>query len=43
VFLARVDVRLARYALVLDRLARGRARYSDALSEISLALIGGPR
>src|SRR5882672_1781131 len=40
VFLARVELRLARYALVMDRLAHGPARYSDALSEISQALIG---
>jgi len=43
VFLARIELRLARYALVIDRLARASARYSDALSEISLALIGDKR
>lgn len=42
VFLARIDLRLARYALVLNRLARGPARYTDALTEVSRALIGGP-
>ncbi len=41
VFLARIDLRLIRYMLVLDRLARGRMRYSDALAEVSGALIGG--
>jgi len=43
VFLARAELRLALYALVIDRLAREPARYSDALTEISLALIGGKR
>jgi hypothetical protein len=42
VFLARIDLRLTRYALVLDRLARGPARYTDALAEVSRAVIGGP-
>jgi hypothetical protein len=41
VFLARVEVRLLRYALVLDRLAQSPARYSDALSDVNEALIDG--
>jgi hypothetical protein len=41
VFLARADLRLARYGLVLNRLARQPARYTDALTEVSLALLGG--
>jgi hypothetical protein len=40
VFLARIDLRLVRYALVLDRLARRPARYTDALVEVNQALIG---
>jgi hypothetical protein len=43
VFLARVEVRLARYALVLDRLAHAPARYTDALIEVNRGLIGGSR
>jgi hypothetical protein len=43
VFLARVEVRLVRYALVLARLAHRPARYSDALSDVSEASIGGSR
>ncbi len=39
VFLARIDLRLARYALVLNRLALGPARYTDALTEINRILL----
>jgi hypothetical protein len=42
VFLARVELRLVRYALVLARLARERARYTDVLGDINGGLIGGP-
>ena len=35
VFLARIDIRLVRYALVLARLALAPARYTDALAEVS--------
>ena len=41
VFLARADVRLTRYALVLHHLARAPARYTDALTDVNRHLIKG--
>lgn len=38
-FLARIDLRLVRYALMLGRLAIGKARYTDALAEVSRRLM----
>jgi hypothetical protein len=42
VFLARIDLRLARYALVVNQLAQRPARYTDALTEVNRGLLGGP-
>jgi hypothetical protein len=42
-FLARVDVRLVRYALVLNHLARRPAQYTEALTEITRTLIASSR
>lgn len=38
-YLARIDIRLARYALAMTMLSKRSSRYTDALHELSLALM----
>lgn len=40
-FLARIDLQLARFAIILEVLAKRPARYSDVLHQLSLSLVRG--